>query len=129
MGVEKEDGQNDNVICQLKSTDANSIKINKKDIDTLLYNAEVVHKLPVFAINFLSDNSVYLLIRPEDLEDMVRFLNTGKISSNNLFEVDIKEESKKENVSKKRIKSCSNARESFNKENELKFKKERRSAT
>ena len=28
--IEKEDGQNDYVICQLKSTDAQSIKVTKK---------------------------------------------------------------------------------------------------
>ena len=33
--VEKEDGQNEDVICQLKSTDAQSIKINQKDIRIL----------------------------------------------------------------------------------------------
>ena len=30
--IEKEDGQNENVICQLKSTDAQSIRIVQKDI-------------------------------------------------------------------------------------------------
>ena len=30
--IEKEDGQNDYLICQLKSTDAQSIKVNQKDM-------------------------------------------------------------------------------------------------
>ena len=36
--IEKEDGQSDNVICQLKSTDAQSIKVNQKDLRMLEYN-------------------------------------------------------------------------------------------
>ena len=50
--VWKEDGQNDYVICQLKSTDANSIRVQQKDIRTLEHNAAVSHKIPVFAIQF-----------------------------------------------------------------------------
>ena len=36
--IEKEDGQNDFIICQLKSTDAQSIKVNQKDIRILEKN-------------------------------------------------------------------------------------------
>ncbi len=75
--IEKEDGQNDNVICQLKSTDKQSIKISKQDIETLEYNAGVCHKLPVFAVNFLADNSIYLLIKPQDLKAVTEYINTG----------------------------------------------------
>ena len=46
----KEDGQNDYLICQLKSTDAQSIKINQKDIRTLEKNAVTAHKIPIFCI-------------------------------------------------------------------------------
>lgn len=128
MGVEKEDGQNDNVICQLKSTDANSIKINKKDIDTLNYNASVSHKLPVFAIQFLQSNEVYLLLKPENLSEVIEYINAGEVKNNNLFEIENVEDVKAVNVSKQLVKSCSDAREQFKKEQERKYKKERRSA-
>lgn len=128
MGVEKEDGQNDNVICQLKSTDANSIKINKKDIDILSYNASVSHKLPVFAIQFLQSNEVYLLLKPENLSEVIEYINTGEVKNNNLFEIENVEDVKAVNVSKQLVKSCSDAREQFKKEQERKYKKERRSA-
>ena len=36
--VQKEDGESDDVLCQLKSTDAQSIKIDKKDLDVLQSN-------------------------------------------------------------------------------------------
>lgn len=126
--IEKEDGQNDNVICQLKSTDANSIKINKKDIDTLNYNASVSHKLPVFVIQFLQSNEVYLLLKPENLSEVIEYIDTGEVKNNNLFEIENVEDVKTVNVSKQLVKSCSDAREQFKKEQERKYKKERRSA-
>ena len=75
--VEKEDGQSEDVICQLKSTDAQSIKVNKKDLDVLSYNAAVAHKLPVFAIQFLQSNEVYLLIKPEMLCEAAKYIEPG----------------------------------------------------
>ena len=126
----KEDGQSDEVICQLKSTDAQSIKINKKDIDTLLYNAAVAHKLPVFAIQFLQSNEVYLLVRPEELCEAAKYIKTGEYTSANEFVgIDLSEHEDNTVSTKKVIKSSSNARENFHKENERKFKKEKRSAT
>ena len=76
--IAKEDGESDDILCQLKSTDAQSIRIRKLDIDKLNYHATVSHKLPVFAVNFLSDNSVYLLVSPESLLEVVEYLDTGK---------------------------------------------------
>ena len=52
--IEKEDGQNDYLICQLKSTDATSIRINQNDIRILESNSVVAHKIPIFAIQFLN---------------------------------------------------------------------------
>ena len=76
--IEKEDGQNDYVICQLKSTDAQSIKINQKDIKVLEKNAIVAHKLPVFAIQFLNTNEVWLMVKPIDLSEIAKFVETSK---------------------------------------------------
>ena len=128
--IEKEDGQSENVICQLKSTDAQSIKVNKKDIDTLLYNAVVAHKLPVFAIQFLQSNEVYLLIRPEELCEVAKYIKTGEYKSTNEFVgINLNEHEDTTAISGKIIKSSSKAREEFKRENERKFKKEKRSAT
>lgn len=126
----KEDGQSENVICQLKSTDANSIKVNKKDIDTLLYNAAVAHKIPVFAIQFLQSNEVYLLVRPEELCEAAKYIQTGEyISANEFVGIDLSEHEDMTSTAKRVVKSSSNARENFHKENEKKFKKEKKSAT
>ena len=67
MGVEKEDGQNEQCICQLKSTDKQSISIKQNDIHILEQNAAVAHKLPVFALQFLNTGEVWVMIKPEDL--------------------------------------------------------------
>lgn len=75
--IEKEDGQNGYVICQLKSTDAQSIKVNQKDIRMLESNALVAHKIPVFAIQYLNTGEVWLMIKPEQLQDVAQYLNTG----------------------------------------------------
>lgn len=126
----KEDGQSEEVICQLKSTDAQSISIKKKDIDTLLYNAAVAHKLPVFAIQFLQSNEVYLLVRPEELCEAAKYIKTGEYTTANEFVgVDLSEHEDMTTNVVKTIKSSSKAREAFRKENERRFKKEKRSAT
>lgn len=128
--VEKEDGQSENVICQLKSTDANSIKVNKKDLDVLSYNAAVAHKLPVFAIQFLQSNEVYLIVKPEMLCEAAKYIETGEYESANEFVgIDLSEHEEVTSKPKRVIKSSSNARERFHEENERKFKKEKRSAT
>lgn len=126
----KEDGQSEYVICQLKSTDANSIKVNKKDLDVLSYNAAVSHKLPVFAIQFLQSSEVYLIVKPEMLCEAAKYIETGEYESANEFVgIDLSEHETMTSKTKKVIKSSSNARERFNKENERKFKKEKKSAT
>lgn len=135
--IVKEDGQSEDVICQLKSTDAMSIKINLKDIVTLEYNALVAHKLPVFAIQFLCNNQTYLLVKPEDLQD-VSGLIVGNKPDNSRYETlgientglggpsnGVKEKPK---GNRKIIKSSKSSRESFNREHEKKFQKKSKSA-
>ena len=135
--IVKEDGQSEDVICQLKSTDAMSIKISLKDIETLEYNALVAHKLPVFAIQFLCNNQTYLLVKPEDLQD-VSGLIVGNKPDNSRYETlgientglggpsnCVKEKPK---GNRKIIKSSKSSRESFNREHEKKFQKKSKSA-
>lgn len=127
--VEKEDGISDAVICQLKSTDKESIKLNKRDIDVLNYNASVCHKMPVFAIQFLQSNEVYLLVKPDMLTDIAKYIETGTYTSQNDFlDLDVSDVEETTVKTKRKIKSSSSARIRFNEENEKKFKKERRSA-
>lgn len=127
--VEKEDGISDTVICQLKSTDKESIKLNKRDIDVLNYNAGVCHKMPVFAVQFLQSNEVYLLVKPCMLSDLSKYIDTGTYESQSDFlDLDVSDVEETAVKAKRKIKSSSSARIKFNEENEKKFKKERRSA-
>lgn len=130
--IVKEDGQTDDLICQLKSTDANSIKINKNDLDTLEYNSLVEHKLPVFAIQFLQTNEVYLILRPEDLKDVVKFIKTGKVSEERFLGVEEltgdSTDSDVENQPRKKIVSSSKSRKAFMNEHEKQFEKKSKSA-
>jgi hypothetical protein len=50
--LEKEDGYNDFILSQLKSTDAESIRLTLLDIHKLEYHAITEHKLPVFMNSF-----------------------------------------------------------------------------
>lgn len=129
--IEKEDGQSENVICQLKSTDAQSIKVNKKDLDTLQYNAAVSHKLPVFAIQYLSSNEVYLVLKPEALGEVAEYLKTGEYRSGAVQEfvgIDLSECEDVSVTPRRTIKSSSVARDAFNEENASKYRKGRKSA-
>lgn len=126
--IEKEDGQNDYLICQLKSTDKSSIKINKKDIDILNLNAEVAHKLPVFAVQFIQSDDVYLLVKPDLLQEIANFIDTGFYKpDNNILGLDINNLAEDEISSSSRvIKSSKRCRDIFYKEKEAKFKKEKK---
>lgn len=131
--IEKEDGQSEHVICQLKSTDANSIKVNKKDLDVLSYNAAVAHKIPVFAIQFLQSQEVYLLVKPEVLCDAAKYIETGEYDSGqshlDFIGVDLSDLEDVAAEVKVVVKSSSNARERFHEERDARFKKGKRSAT
>lgn len=119
--IEKEDGQSDYIICQLKSTDAQSIKVNQKDLHILEKNATVSHKIPVFAIQYLNTNEVWLMVKPESLEDVSEYIKTGKVEN---LDLGIKLSNKSlQLIQKPTIKSSSDAREEYRKEMEKKYDK------
>lgn len=75
--LEKEDGQNEYIICQLKSTDANSYRLNIKDIKTLEANAAIAHKTPMFLIQFLKSNDCFVVAKLEDISTIAKYIETG----------------------------------------------------
>ena len=127
--IEKEDGQNEAVICQLKSTDAQSISVKLDDIKTLQYNAQTVHKLPVFAIQFLQSNEVFVLVSPQHLQEVAKYLKDGTVSiRNTVFDQIGQNEDTRSTGTKKTIKSSDSAREQVRNEMKSKNKKKIRSA-
>jgi len=108
--IEKEDGQNEYIICQLKSTDAESIKIKKLDIEKLEHNATVSHKIPLFVIEFLKTNELYFLVSPMDVQYIADYIKCGKTTCDT---EPIIPDIKSTNSEKPKIKSSKNARENF----------------
>ena len=125
--IEKEDGNNDYVICQLKSTDAQSIKVNQKDIRTLEKNAMIEHKIPMFAIQFLNTGEVWLMLKPDDLPDAAEYILTGSIKENRLEQLGIDLEASEDlmAISHKSIKSSGDSREMFHKQQSKRYNKKR----
>lgn len=127
--VAKEDGENEHVLCQLKSTDGASISVKKVDIDKLLLNAEVERKIPVFAVQFLSSGDLYLLVRPLDLPEVARYIETGVNEREGRSETisDDSEEDWDDDTAPV-LESSQRARERFSEQNRRKYEKKERSA-
>lgn len=119
--IEKEDGQNDYLIAQLKSTDAMSIRIQQKDIAILEENAAIAHKIPCFVIQFLNNGDVFIMARPDDFPQVANFINTGvcqKPSDEFSLDLNIVDHSKTNMNTGHSVKSSAKAREKFYKEKE-----------
>lgn len=116
----KEDGENENVMVQLKSTDSQSYRIDMLDIKKLEYHAEVSHKIPIFLIQFLKQDKIYALIEVNNLEDANSVLKEKEQKRNKYF-VDTFLEEPVQN--KKIIKSSKKAKEKFYKERGEKYGK------
>lgn len=125
--VIKEDGQNENGICQLKSTDAKSIKVDLQDLHTLEYNASVTKKIPVFAVQFLRTNETWLMVKPDMIQDVADFIKTGVVD-NSLFTIDLEDTEDLYVEPQRVVKSSSSARDKFRKENDDKFRRKEKSA-
>ena len=67
--IQKEDGESDLFMCQLKSTDNKSISVKQEDINALEYHACISHKIPIFALQFLTTDSVYVMIPEEEFKE------------------------------------------------------------
>lgn len=65
--VEKCDGQSEDFICELKSTDKESYTLKQKTLHELEYHACVAHKTPVFALQFLNRDEVWVAIKESDI--------------------------------------------------------------
>lgn len=118
--IDKEDGESDIALAQLKSTEAESYKINLLDIQKLEYHAYVSHKLPIFVIQFLN-RGTYLLLNVERLNDLYYFLVTNKIDTKS-NEIKIEEGV----LRRKKVKSSNSERQKFYKERENKWKNRNR---
>ena len=126
----KEDGQNDHIIAQLKSTDANGYKLSLDDIDKLEYHAMVENKIPLFIIEFLQRDEVFFVLKPQDLIKLSKYLEIGEYKESEILNEINKEENENKEVKRKKVSSSNKARKKFykelEKERELKNEKYRR---
>lgn len=71
--VEKCDGQNETFICELKSTNKESYTLKQKTLQELEYHACVSHKTPVFALQFLNRDEIWVAVKEEDFKEFIEF--------------------------------------------------------
>lgn len=119
--VEKEDGENENVLVQLKSTEASSYRIDMLDIKKLEYHSSVSHKIPVFIVQFLKHDKIYALVNLEDLEELNEALNGKK--KKETVKIKIEED---EPIKRKIISSSQKSRNKFFEEREKQYGKRKR---
>ena len=118
--VAKEDGESDNTLVQLKSTESASYAVSLLDLKKLEIHAEIEHKFPLFLIQFLKQNKIYAVVSLENLDDLNSMIKTGKVKERS---VEIVEDT---TVKRKRISSSSNAVNTYRKEQENKWQKKKK---
>lgn len=72
--IRKEDGENEAILCQLKSTDAGEARLRRIDLERLAYHAAISHKVPLFAVQFLSDGKIYFVIEKDKFAETAKAL-------------------------------------------------------
>lgn len=117
--IAKEDGESDNTLVQLKSTENASYTVSLLDLKKLEVHAETEHKFPLFLIQFLKQDKIYALVSIENLEDLNDMIKTGKVKER---AVSVQEST---TVKRKKISSSSSAIKSYRKEQESKWQKKK----
>lgn len=89
--IDKGDGQNEHCICELKSTDNASYRLEQTTLHTLEANAIESHKLPVFALQFLNVDEIWLAVKETDIEAFKQLVKVSVleelIGNANLYDV------------------------------------------
>lgn len=114
--IVKEDGENEVVMVQLKSTDSSSYRLDLLDMKKLEYHADVSKKLPVFLIQFLKADKIYAVVDINSLDELGKAFKTGKVGKKIVIE-----DNEEMEVKRKVIKSSKKSREKFFKERGEKF--------
>lgn len=117
--IHKEDGYNSEIVAQLKSTDADSYRINLLDWNKLLYHANVEHKAPLFVVEFLTNGEQLLILRKQDIERIaLSITGVERLEYKEEGNIEVEAAEKEENEI---IKSTKKSREEFYKERESKW--------
>ncbi len=120
--VVKEDGENETLMVQLKSTDALSYRISRLDMKKLEYHAEVSNKVPVFLVQFLKENRLYAIVDVNSINDL--FYGLKGIKPNEpIVKANKSNSIKNTYINKPMIKTNKSSRDKFFLEQEKRFKK------
>lgn len=90
--IEKGDGQNEHCICELKSTDKESYSLKQTTLHVLEAQAIEAHKLPVFALQFINTDEVWLAVKETDIEAFKQLIRASVLEE---IEAEIKERNSK----------------------------------
>lgn len=122
--VVKEDGENETTMVQLKSTDAQSYRLNMFDMKQLEYHASVSNKIPIFLVQFLKQDRIYAIIPIEEIPYISSCLKTdGKqVQQHQVEKLEVEESE----VIKRTVKASKKARDQFFKERSETFGKRKR---
>ena len=71
--LHKEDGENDALLAQLKSTEGASIRVTREVWRDLWMHAKTSHKTPVLVLDFV-DGETLIVCRPRDMETITQNL-------------------------------------------------------
>lgn len=86
--IEKCDGQNELFICELKSTDKESYTLKQKTLQGLEYHACVAHKIPIFALQFLNRDEVWVAITEEEFKEYMEYKKEQRLKEMEAKEID-----------------------------------------
>lgn len=108
--VIKEDGENETLMVQLKSTDSSSYRISMLDIKKLEYHASVSNKVPVFLVQFLKQDKIYAIV---DINDIGELYNGLENKENVIHKKTTVIDNKENPIERKVVKSNKKARDKF----------------
>lgn len=118
--IDKGDGQSGHCLCELKSTDHESFSIKQSVLHQLEAQAIEAHKLPVFALQFINTDEIWVAIKESDIAAFKALIQGQEIQ--NCFELSLDEpEEKKYNNTCKQGNTKENlkARMAYMKQKEL----------
>lgn len=116
--IQKEDGENEIALVQLKSTDSRSYRVNSLDMKKLEYHADVSNKVPVFLVQFLQENKIYAIIDVGNIQELSEAIKTGEVKKKLIVD-------SVDPVVDRKVKASSKSREKFFKERSDEFGRKR----
>lgn len=78
--VQKEDGESDKILAQMKGSEGKAISVKRQDWDDLIRHARISRKLPVFVVVFAGDEP-YVMVRAGDLQKAAKYLKYGEMDN------------------------------------------------